>query len=130
MNKAKQYLYRNLHKPGCFSLKYRGKVIEVTDDYIGENVLFKVNKTGRDRVRKEKRKNVHAYAVGDCFYSYDSLGMRKYSQKTNLYSGSEMAEITYDPYSMDSFVWKDTKERIIGPVKFVNFKDGKVYGCR
>ena len=59
-------IYRNLHKK-CFSIRHNGKVI----DYLYDDqelhlidVKFRVQPAGRERVRRENKKNVHAYVKG------------------------------------------------------------------
>jgi len=87
----KKRVYFNLHKR-LFSVqeKVNGqwKVIGHTDDITLYNVTFKVSEAGRQRVLKEKRKNVHGYVEG---YSSD-------------YEGSLTTQIRYNPYKYDSFV--------------------------
>lgn len=62
-------LYFNLHKK-CFSVKAlegstKGRVIDHVDDIVLKNVTFKVSQAGRNRVLREKRKNVHAFVIGE-----------------------------------------------------------------
>lgn len=87
-------VYFNLHKK-TFSIKAleganKGRVIDYSDDVTIENAMFKVSQAGRNRVLQEKRKNVHAYVIGE------------------LKSSSEAAicgeKITYNPYLYNSFV--------------------------
>lgn len=62
------------------------------------NVTFKVSQKGRERVLKEKRKNVHAYVLG---YVEDTV---------NGFNAT--SEATYNPYKYESFVDVKTKEEI------------------
>lgn len=87
-------VYFNLHKK-TFSIKAleganKGRVIDYSDDVTIENAIFKVSQAGRNRVLQEKRKNVHAYVIGE------------------LKSSAEAAicgeKITYNPYLYNSFV--------------------------
>jgi|TARA_R110000824_G_scaffold82699_1_gene207242 hypothetical protein len=57
-------VYWNLHKK-CWSVRHKGKVIahERLVDLIG--VTWVVQPAGNTRVRREKRKNVHAFARGE-----------------------------------------------------------------
>lgn len=59
-------VYRNLHKD-CISVvdNKSGLVVAHTQQILLKNVQFKVSEAGRQRVLKEKRKNVHAYLVGE-----------------------------------------------------------------
>ena len=68
-DRLKVRVYFNLHRK-CFSIKAdegpaKGKVIAHADDVILGNVTSKVSETGRDRVRRTKRKEVHAYVCGE-----------------------------------------------------------------
>ena len=56
-------VYKNLHK-GCYSVKQGGLVKVHADNVTLEDVKFIVSKIGQERVRKEKRKNVHAFVEG------------------------------------------------------------------
>jgi len=84
--------YRNLNKPGVtWSIvnSSTGLVDQYANKVILENVYFKVSKTGQSRVRKEKRKNVHAFVVGNII--------------TNLPNNIELFRATYNPYRDDGF---------------------------
>jgi hypothetical protein len=59
-----------------------------------------VQPAGRDRVRQEGKKNVHAFACG----TYDTQCL----PNSVVIGGSEgMRKITYNPYKFDSFVYAD-----------------------
>ena len=60
------HVYRNLQKK-CWSVKdpSSGKVFNHVNNLHMHNVEFRVQPAGRDRVLKEKRKNVHAYVTGE-----------------------------------------------------------------
>lgn len=110
-NTAKFYVYRNLHTGG-FSIKYRGIVIERSNNFVVKNTSFKVNETGRQRVIAEGRKNVHAYTVCDKY-----ILARKRSVE-NLKS------ISYNPYKLNQFICNGV------PIKNASellFQDGKCY---
>ena len=57
--------YYNLHRK-CFSVQdYKtGLVIEHTDKLFMTNAMFVVRKSGNERVKKEGKKNVHAFVNG------------------------------------------------------------------
>lgn len=57
--------YRNLHK-GCWSLKElrTGRVIAHLEEVFISDALFRVSEAGRQRVLRERAKNVHAGVVG------------------------------------------------------------------
>jgi len=57
--------YYNLHKK-CFSVQdYKtGLVVEHTDSLFFTNAMFVVRKSGNEKVKREGRKNVHAFVNG------------------------------------------------------------------
>jgi predicted extracellular nuclease len=62
-------VYRNLNKRGpqgepVYSVRVKGKVREHLSEVTLSQVTFKVSEAGRQRVLREKRKNVHATAQG------------------------------------------------------------------
>jgi hypothetical protein len=98
-------VYYNLHK-NTFSIQYQGKVI-VHADYVKlTDVEFRVRKGGKEKVRDEKRKNVHAFVIGNlveyCQFPCDNMP-------------EESSEIiaTYNPYINDTFVIKGTDTPIL-----------------
>ncbi len=109
---AKYYLYRNLHTQN-FSIKFRGKVIAHEDCVILKDTEFKVSDIGRDRVRREKRKNVHA-TVAAKFWS------RTTPQNLDKYS-----EIFYNPYYTDYF--QDENGVRINKAESVLCQNNKIY---
>jgi len=98
--KSKVYVYFNLHK-NCFSIRKNGKVISHCDSVILKDATFKVSEAGRQRVLREKRKNVHAFVVGSVS---DVSGLSGVEHRiTNIY---------YNPYKHNSFVRLDDKSAI------------------
>jgi hypothetical protein len=99
---AKTYIYWNLHKK-CFSFRHKGLVYRHSS---GEKLClrdcsFKVYEKGRERVLKEKIKNVHAFIVTDIVLTnFIVVDMFKY------------VEVTYNPYKYATFVRKDNGEPI------------------
>ena len=95
-------VYYNLHKK-TFSVTHNGKV-KFYADYVNlKNVEFRVREGGKERVRQEMRKNVHAFVIGDlsdyCEYPCENM-----PEETND------KIITYNPYEYDSFVKLDSKD--------------------
>lgn len=99
---AKYYIYRNLHKD-CFSVKYKGKVIDHVNYFTGHDVEFRVSDAGRQRVLVTLQRNVHAYVV--CT-SYDSL-------VGGLLKTDEMKLVYYNPYELDTFVLAGTEIPVV-----------------
>ena len=69
-----------------------GRVLFHANEITLGNVQFKVGKAGRERVLREKRKNVHAGVVG-------------YITDVSLLCQGK--RVTYDPYKYSSFVLSD-----------------------
>ena len=89
----KVFVYRNLHK-SCLSVRSvkTGRVIAHVDSIVLENCNFKVSKSGRARVLREKRKNVHAGVEGT------------WVQGAKVPDTSQLKRVIYDPYKFESFV--------------------------
>lgn len=99
---VKCFVYFNLHKK-CFSVKAlqganKGKVIMHTDAISIAMPEFKVQEAGRQRVLREKRKNVHAGVVG---YIKDQDHIALTDRK-----------VSYNPYKMGSFYTTDDQQPI------------------
>jgi hypothetical protein len=98
-------VYYNLHKH-TFSVSYMGKVILHADYVKLKDVEFRVRSGGKQKVRDEKRKNVHAFVIGNlvdyCEYPCSDLPEEPVSDI-----------VTYDPYKHDSFVVRGTEEPIL-----------------
>jgi hypothetical protein len=100
---AKTYVYWNLHKD-CFSFRSRGLVYQYLENNKCVSLCgcsFKVSEKGRQRVLKEKRKNVHAFVAADIVLAnFLPTDFSKY------------VEVTYNPYKYATFVRKDNGEAI------------------
>ena len=93
------FVYKNLHKD-CWSVKQDGLVKAHTTELDLWDCHFQVNQSGRERVVKEKRKNVHAGIKG----YIDCLGQSDFSTIDQ--------QVTYNPYKYESFVNKETEEPV------------------
>jgi len=91
----KVFVYRNLHKK-CYSVKcmVTHRVIAHVDTIELIGAVFKVSEAGRQRVLREKRKNVHAGVVG-------------YIADVSMVC--QPSGVTYNPYRFDSFIRKDNE---------------------
>ena len=96
-------VYFNRHK-STFSIRHKGKVIEHTDTVVIKNPRFVVNESGRNRVLREKKKNVHAFVRGE-YYTKE--------HKLNVLDGKKYWKgIYYNPYKHGSFVYLETDKPI------------------
>ena len=92
------FVYRNLHRK-CYSVRSMetGRVICHVDSITLTDAKFKVGKSGRERVLRERRKNVHAGVVGHVA-DVSLLG--------------QSIKVTYNPYKWTSFVRKSDESSI------------------
>ena len=86
-------VYRNLHR-NCYSVKQDGLVKAHADELTLDNCTFHVNASGRERVRKTKRKEVHAWIRG--FLSPN--------QGLHLLAPHSLDRVFYNPYRHDTFM--------------------------
>jgi hypothetical protein len=86
-------VYFNLHKKKWSIQDYQTRrVIGHTDFLKLTHVKFKVSQAGRERVLREHKKNVHAYAIGT-IQDFSASGLK-----------DTFSHITYNPYKYESFV--------------------------
>ena len=97
-------VYYNLHKH-TFSVTYNGRVIAHADYVKLVDVEFRVRQGGRNKVLKDKSKNVHSFVIGYlvdyCSYPCKDIPIEP---NNNI--------VTYNPYKYNSFVMKDTEKPI------------------
>ena len=96
----KVFIYKNLHKD-CWSLKQDGLVKAHMHDLTMFDCSFRVNAKGREKVLKEKRKNVHAGISG---YIDSPWVMNALAVQTK-FSNIKLAK--YNPYKYSTFVRSD-----------------------
>lgn len=113
-------VYYNLHKH-TFSISYLNKVIKHADFVRLTDVEFRVRQGGKEKVRDEKRKNVHAFVIGNLQDACDHP-----CEDIPIPDSSIIA--TYDPYKFDTFVIKGTEEPVVRAkeVELANLKN-KIY---
>jgi hypothetical protein len=97
----KVFVYFNLRKQ-CWSVKAlqgpdRGKVIAHCTELTMIDCTFKVSEAGRQRVLRDKRKNVHAGVVGNLVALHDG-----YADPID----APLHMVTYNPYRYSTFVRK------------------------
>ena len=101
-------VYFNLHKK-LFSVRSRmtGKVIAHVDKVSLCDPKFVVRKSGRDRVRREGKKNVHAFVKGKLLNPTEDTLLGALVKAL-----TEGETVTYNPYKYDTFVYADTEQPI------------------
>ena len=87
------YIYWNLHKK-LWSVKQSGKVLTHTDYIHLKDCRFLVGKAGQERVRREKKKNVHAGVSG-------YLAM---NAEVPTFEADRDCFVMYNPYKHDTFI--------------------------
>jgi len=95
-------VYFNLHKK-TFSVRdcKTGRVVKHTNDITILEPKFVVRKAGRERVLRERKKNVHAFVRGIMFHYH-----------TVFFAPDTTTEVTYNPYKHSTFVIKSTEEAV------------------
>jgi hypothetical protein len=102
-------VYRNLHK-GCWSIKQNGLVKAHSDEINLFDCDFLVNEKNRQKVIKEKRKNVHAFVKGYIWNTPVDL----------------IKQASYNPYVNNYFY--DVNDLVsIHKANFVRGVDGKLF---
>lgn len=102
-------VYYNLHKH-TFSVK-KQELVMLHADYVKlENVEFRVRPGGKEKVRQDKSKNVHAFVIGElidyCQYPCDNIPEEPTGEI-----------VTYNPYKHDSFVYLETEEPVFNAIE-------------
>lgn len=98
----KVFVYFNLHRK-CFSIKAleganKGRVVAHSDKVLLSDGVFKVSEAGRQRVLRERKKNVHAGVVGQWVGSLDD-------ELTIDRITTIGRPVTYNPYKYSTFVY-------------------------
>jgi hypothetical protein len=103
---VKVMAYWNLHK-GMWSVKAlegpdKGRVIMRTEQVLLTDVESKVSEAGRQRVLRERKKNVHAGMVGQLVERTD----HRWEDFSNAVQQVGL-QVTYNPYKYTTFVYKN-----------------------
>lgn len=93
LNGRRVKVYRNLHKQ-CLSVMLGGHVVAHVQAITLGDVEFKVSETGRRRVIEERRKNVHAFVVGNVV-------------SVNVLPQNTDHKASYNPYKAPTFTAAD-----------------------
>ena len=118
----KVFVYWNLHKD-CWSVKAlegenKGRVIRHANNINLTNCTFKVSKAGRERVLRDKRKNVHAGVAGELIRVNIPLSYMP-----------QMTAVTYNPYKYESFVRKYNDFMPVHTASWAYMADDKSVGA-
>lgn len=99
--KVKVYFNLHTHLFSMLAMQgvHKGKVVAHGNGIKIDDVKFHINKSGQLRVRAQRKRNVHAYAVG----TYK--GITETVLEKSAY---------YNPYTTDKFINLDTKVELDG----------------
>lgn len=94
-------VYRNLHYRNKVMYSVKSMKTKLVIDHVPDialtDAVFKVSEKGRQRVIKEKRKNVHAGVIGS---------------RTDEKNKKNMVQILYNPYKFETFVNAENMEPV------------------
>jgi hypothetical protein len=91
----------------------KGKVIDIVDAVILKDVTFVVREGGRQRVLRDKQKNVHAFVQGDLVKTFPLNTLKKTATGTALAPGKDASvRVSYDPYHAGYFFREDTGKAV------------------
>jgi len=118
----KVFCYYNLHRD-TWSIKAlegpdKGRVVLHADHVLLEHAAPKVSEKGRQRVLREKRKNVHAGIVGTLV---STLAPQYYSVPEGA------PEVSYNPYKGSTFYYKTSGEPWTTTADYVLLTSKRVY---
>ena len=113
MDMSRYHVYRNL-RTKTFSLKYKGRVIGHPQELLLQDAEFHVLESGRRRVIKERRKNVHAVIKAQWIH------------RPHLIRILEKEEVYYNPYKTATFTIKATGEPV-HEASMVMAKDNQIF---
>lgn len=96
-------IYKNLHN-GLFSVRQNGLVVAHLESFKLRQVFFKVNESGRQRVLKEKKKNVHAFICG--LLDESMINFITPEKEAFFLELVEATKLYYNPYKTERFMIK------------------------
>ena len=125
-------IYRNLHN-GLISIKSAssGLVLGHAKSVDIAWADFVVNEAGRQRVLKEKQKNVHAYVKG---LLLNTIGFKPYKGRSlgpvygALDTIHKVTIVSYNPYKAPHFVIKGTSDKVTKASLCTVSHDGTISG--
>jgi len=104
--------YYNLHKH-VLSVRRGGRVQLHTDTLMLEDVKFAVQPAGREKVLKQKRKNVHAFVRGN----YEPIKAKDIMDLSK--SVYNWVKVYYNPYKTKTFVVTKTGKPIHEAIRVI-----------
>lgn len=132
------FVYWNLHRK-CWSVKaleggHKGRVIAHCDKVRLVGCEFRVSEAGRQRVLREKKKNVHAGIVGRLMQAYGTctriVGGKLTDSDYWFEPGPDYLPVTYNPYRGPTFVSIHDDGSFIPPARECHIADEVVMNGR
>lgn len=105
-------VFRNLNKSGrWYSIRQKNKTVAHTNNLLLGDCTLVVNEKTRERVRKTKKKEVHAFVQGYISYAQDLTKMN--------------FKLEYNPFTNDNFILTLEGSLIshCNKIKLVSFND-------
>tara|TARA_B110000091_G_scaffold190910_1_gene214394 strand:+ start:228 stop:635 length:408 start_codon:yes stop_codon:yes gene_type:complete len=129
-------VYRNLHN-GLISIKSAssGLVLGHAKSVDISGADFVVNEAGRQRVLRDKQKNVHAYVKGLLldtrgFMPYKGRSLQRCTALGAIHSTYKDTVVSYNPYKAPHFVIKGTSDKVSKAKLCTVSHDGTISGFR
>lgn len=101
-------IYWNLHRNLWSVRLVGGRVIGHVTSFVVQDAEFIVQPAGREKVRREKNKNVHAFVRGELLNA-DHLFANPWQHISR--------RVTYNPYKYDTFMGSTFSNENIEPIK-------------
>ena len=127
-------VYRNLHN-GLISIKSAssGLVLGHAKSVDISGADFVVNEAGRQRVLRDKQKNVHAYVKGLLlntrgFMPYKGRSLQRCTALGALDTIHKVTVVSYNPYKAPHFVIKGTTDKVSKASLCTVSHDGTISG--
>ncbi len=111
------------YKHHCYSLFQKGAVRASAIEILLENVEFRVRETGRQRMIRENRKIIHAYAEG---YLIDHV----HPSESRTMASLDGRTIFYNPYKYATFVEAESCAAVLRADEVYCGPDGLIYRNR
>lgn len=112
----KVMVYRNLHNQK-FSVLQDGLVVGHTTSIVLAGCTFVIQESGRQRVIRDKKKNVHAYVKGMVCAPGFHVDVAKFPNRER---------VRYNPYEMNGF--QNLEGRIVDGAPYVELdENGHIY---
>ena len=117
-------IYRNLHN-GLLSVRDKNtkRVLCHAHGILLKDVTFTVSQNGRERVLRERRKNVHAWVEGEILMmqarAYKDRPVPEIEYNPEGLTLDLTRDFTYNPYNNDSFVDSDGNPVYNSPIAWL-----------